>query len=55
VNSKPEKQIAAIPMKKTNSAIIARRANTTTVLDTAKNANLREESASERTGEEVAA
>jgi hypothetical protein len=40
VNRRPEKQIAAIKMKKMNSTIIPRRARITTLLEMAKNAKL---------------
>jgi hypothetical protein len=40
VNNNPEKQIAAIIIKKRNSTIMRRRARITTLLDIAKNAKL---------------
>jgi hypothetical protein len=43
VNNNPEKQIAAIIMKKRNSTIMRRRARITTLLDIAKNAKLEDE------------
>jgi hypothetical protein len=40
VKSSPEKHMEAMPIKNTNSAVIARRARTTTLFETMKNASL---------------